>query len=170
MTPEKQNRLWLLAAGLLILIIASGTIIILIKGDNGQLLSVSPPQTSQYDGKVYIDGAVTRPGAYAFGSDDSINGLIETSGGVKSDADLAAVQLHIPSTNIPADFQKIDINRAESWLLQALPGIGEVKAQAILDYRRQIGHFDNIEQLTQVPGITRSAFDKIKDYITTADR
>jgi competence protein ComEA len=170
MTPEKLNRLWLLATGLLILIIVAGIIVILVKRDNGQLLSVVPPKNPQYAGKVYIDGAVARPGAYAFGPDDSVSSLIEASGGPQPGADLAAVQMHVPSSTNQPGFQKIDINRAESWLLQALPGIGQIKAQAILDYRGQIGHFDNIEQLTEVPGITDSVFEKIKDLITTGDQ
>ena len=170
MTAEKLNRLWLLATALLILIIITTLVIVLIKRDQGQPLTISPPQSPQYIGQVYIDGAVTRPGALAFGPEDSIGGLIAASGGAQADADLAAVHLHIPSGVIPPDFQKIDINRAEGWLLQALPGIGEIKAQAILDYRQQIGHFDNINQLTEVPGITTAVFDKIKAYIDTGDR
>jgi competence protein ComEA len=170
MTTEKLNRLWLLATGLLILIIITSGVVILLKRDKGQQLEIIPAQNRQYSGQVYIDGAVSRPGSYAFGPDDSIGSLIKASGGVPSDADLSAVQIHIPSTTVPADFQKIDINRADFWLLQALPGIGQVKGQAILDYRRQIGHFDNIEQLTEVPGITRGVFEKIKGYVTTTDR
>lgn len=170
MTAEKLNRLWLLATVLLILIIISTLMVVLFKRDNGQPLSISTPQNPQYSGQVYIDGAVTNSGAFAFGPDDSVGSLIKASGGVQADADLAAVQLHVPSTTIRPDFQKIDINRADSWLLQALPGIGEIKAQAILDYRKQIGHFDNIEQLTEVPGISSSVFDKIKEYVTTDDR
>jgi competence protein ComEA len=168
MTTEKLNRLWLLATGILILIIIISCTIILIRRGNGQPLSIIQPQKPQYTGQIYIDGAVNRPGSYAFGPDDSLSGLIESSGGLQVDADLAAMQLLIPSSEILPGFQKIDINTADKWLLQALPGIGEVKAQAILDYRQSTGHFDNIEQLTTVPGITRNLFDNIKNYITTA--
>jgi competence protein ComEA len=170
MTTEKLNRLWLLATGLLILLIIISSIVIMIKRGNGQPLSISPAEEPQYTGLVYIDGAVSNPGAYAFGPDDSLGSLLEASGGAHSDADLSAVQLNIPSTSIPPDFQKIDLNRAEKWLLLALPGIGEVKAQAILDYRNTVGHFDNIDQLTEVPGITHSVLDKIRDNITASER
>jgi competence protein ComEA len=37
--------------------------------------------------------------------------------------------------------QQVDINRADSWLLAALPGIGEAKAQAIINYRALHGPF-----------------------------
>ncbi len=66
--------------------------------------------------------------------------------------------------------QKIDINRAEAWLLQALPGIGETRAQAIIDYRRQNGPFQSINELTKVSGIGAATLDSIKDLITVTDQ
>jgi competence ComEA-like helix-hairpin-helix protein len=69
----------------------------------------------------------------------------------------------------PSPYQKIDINHAEVWLLQALPSIGEVKAQAIFDYRRQNGPFGSIQEITRVPGINLSTFEKIKDLITVSE-
>jgi comEA protein len=65
--------------------------------------------------------------------------------------------------------QKIDINRAEAWLLEALPGIGPSKAQAIIDYRQQNGGFGDITEITQVPGIGQSLYENIKDLITVGD-
>ena len=65
--------------------------------------------------------------------------------------------------------QKIDINRAEAWLLQALPGIGPGKAQAIIDYRQQNGGFSNIVEITEVPGIGDSIYEDIRDLITVGD-
>jgi competence ComEA-like helix-hairpin-helix protein len=65
--------------------------------------------------------------------------------------------------------QKIDINRAEAWLLEALPGIGPSKAQAIIDYRQQNGGFGDITEITNVPGIGPSLYDDIKELITAGD-
>jgi comEA protein len=65
--------------------------------------------------------------------------------------------------------QKIDINRAEAWLLEALPGIGPSKAQAIIDYRQQNGGFRSIIEITEVEGIGPSIYKQIKDLITVAD-
>jgi len=65
--------------------------------------------------------------------------------------------------------QKIDINRAEVWLLKALPGIGETLAQRIVDYRHQNGPFHNIRQLLQVAGIGTTTYEQIKHLITVAD-
>jgi comEA protein len=65
--------------------------------------------------------------------------------------------------------QKIDINRAEAWLLEALPGIGPSKAQAIIDYRQQNGEFKHITEITRVEGIGPAIYEQIKDLITVGD-
>jgi comEA protein len=65
--------------------------------------------------------------------------------------------------------QKIDINRAEAWLLEALPGIGPSKAQAIIDYREQNGGFNDVSEILSVPGIGESIYKDIKDMITVGD-
>jgi competence ComEA-like helix-hairpin-helix protein len=65
--------------------------------------------------------------------------------------------------------QKIDINRAEAWLLDALPGIGPSKAQAIIAYRQQNGGFGHIIEITEVEGIGPAIYEDIKDLITVGD-
>ena len=65
--------------------------------------------------------------------------------------------------------QKIDINRADAWLLMALPGIGESKAQAIIDYRQQNGGFRSITEITSVEGIGPTIYEQIKLLITVTD-
>ena len=70
-------------------------------------------------------------------------------------------------TNTTPTSVKISINNAAKELLQTLPGIGESKAQDIIDYRTQNGPFEKIEDITKVPGIGESLFAKIKENITT---
>lgn len=60
----------------------------------------------------------------------------------------------------------ININSANLLQLMQLNGIGEVKAQAIIDYREKIGRFTAIEQIMEVKGIGEKTFEKIKDKIT----
>lgn len=60
----------------------------------------------------------------------------------------------------------VNINTADSAELQTLTGIGEVKAQAIIDYRTQNGPFQTIEEIKNVSGIGDAIFNNIKDYIT----
>lgn len=51
----------------------------------------------------------------------------------------------------------------EEWML--LPGIGETKANAIIEYRNTHG-FQSIEDIKNVKGIGDSTFEKIKEYLT----
>ena len=61
---------------------------------------------------------------------------------------------------------KININTATKEELLLLNGIGESKAEAIIEYRNKNGQFLNIEEIKNVSGIGESAYEKIKDQIT----
>ncbi|MDR0300495.1 MAG: helix-hairpin-helix domain-containing protein [Streptococcaceae bacterium] len=61
---------------------------------------------------------------------------------------------------------KININTADLSQLQSLSGIGQKKAQDIIDYRTQNGPFKSIEDLGNVSGFGEKSLDKIKDSIT----
>ena len=60
---------------------------------------------------------------------------------------------------------KININTASVEELEKLPEIGPVKAQAIVDYRKQNGPFKSPEDIEKVKGIKEGTFAKIRDYI-----
>ena len=66
----------------------------------------------------------------------------------------------------PTANNKININTATISELQSLDGIGESKAQSIIDYRNEIGLFKSIDELKNVSGIGDTIFEKIKDNIT----
>ena len=60
----------------------------------------------------------------------------------------------------------ININAASKEELTTLSGIGDAKAQAIIEYRKTNGNFKAIEDILNVNGIGDAIFTKIKDYIT----
>lgn len=62
--------------------------------------------------------------------------------------------------------EKININTANIEELQKLNGIGESKAQNIIDYRNKNGEFKDKEEIKNVQGIGEAAYEKIKDNIT----
>jgi len=61
--------------------------------------------------------------------------------------------------------QTVNINTAGPQELDALPGIGPTKAQAIIDYRNEHGPFNAIEDIQNVKGIKAGEFSKLKNYI-----
>jgi competence protein ComEA len=169
MITSKPNKYWTLAIVLLIAIIATGSVIVWLRYSPSQPIEISTPPSQELEDEIYIGGAVTNPGFYPLKNGDSIGDIIQAAGGISSGADLSRLQLYIPDIEEKYQPQKIDINRAEVWLLQALPGIGEIRAQAIVDHRRQNGPFHNINELIKVEGIGTTTYEQIKHLITVAD-
>lgn len=60
----------------------------------------------------------------------------------------------------------VNVNSATAAQLEALPGIGPVLAQSIVDYREQNGPFENVEDLSNVSGIGPATLAKLKDLVT----
>ena len=60
----------------------------------------------------------------------------------------------------------VNINTASKKELDALPGIGEVLAQRIIDYRSANGLFSTVDHLTKVKGIGAKTLEKLKPYAT----
>lgn len=62
--------------------------------------------------------------------------------------------------------RKVNLNTASREELMTVPGIGGVRADAILEYRESSGGFRNIEEIKNVSGIKAGIYAKIQDYIT----
>ena len=160
--------------GLLIAVILVGGAVYLYRLfslPNSAEIAISPPSPEI---SVYVEGEVVKPGVYVLEQGALISDAIEVAGGFTTDADWSSVnlsatlkdgmQIHIYKTgDVP---QKVNINTAEVWLLESLPGIGETLAQRIVDYRMANGYFQSVDDLKQVDGIGVSVFEKIKDKIT----
>ncbi|MBO1224931.1 MAG: helix-hairpin-helix domain-containing protein [Candidatus Scalindua sediminis] len=71
----------------------------------------------------------------------------------------------VVDTNPESIKLKIDLNRAEWYEFIILPGIGEKKAKAIVEYRKSKGAFRTIEQLSEVNGIGMKTVKRIKDLV-----
>ncbi len=79
-------------------------------------------------------------------------------------AEFASTKAETTSINTFNDI--ININIADKFELMQLKGIGEVKAEAIIDYRETVGQFNSIEDIKNVKGIGENIYNSIKDYIT----
>lgn len=142
---------------------------------------------------AYICGEVRNPGVYKVVSGARISDMVDKAGGMTEDADLSSVNLarevtdgeqiiigSIKSGQIVSGIDKgsisgavdtgtgklININTADKTALMTLPGIGEVRAEAIISYRDSNGLFKKKEDIKKVSGIKDGSYEKIKDLIT----
>ena len=161
MTVSKPGKYWMVIIVFLISIIAVGSIAVWSRYNRSQPIEISAPAAPELQGEIYIGGAVSNPGIYPLKSGDSLEALIQSAGGTTGNADPSNIELYISQEGESAQPQKVDLNRAEAWLLQALPGIGETKAQAIIDYRNRNGSFRNIKELLEVKGIGVTTYEQV---------
>jgi competence protein ComEA len=167
---SRADRFYLFVTVFLAIAAIAGGIMLAVQHSRNQPVEIVLSQTEppSQSGELHIGGAVANPGIYPLKEDDTLQTLLSDVA-LEPDADLSHMQLYIPCEGEDQTPQKIDINRAEPWLLEALPGIGEVLAQKILDYRSENGSFRRIEDLLQVSGIGEATFENIKDLITVSD-
>jgi competence protein ComEA len=135
--------------------------------------------------KVYIAGAVLKPGVYELEAGSRVEDVLKLAGGPGENADLIGVNLAatlsdgqevvVPEEGQAIDNQgsvaqnntgKVNINTAEAEQLETLPGVGEVTARNIIQYRTEHGAFQSIKDIQNVTRIGEKTFDKLKDLIT----
>ena len=169
MTP-KQAQWWFPIALFFILAAAIGGFLLasnLAGGPPVEIIMPTPTPTSTKQAQII--GAVASPGIYDVRDTDRLEDLVKAAGGATSQADPNLIKLTIPRVNESSTSQKVNINTSETWLLEALPGIGETLAKAIVNYRKQNGSFRFNQDVTKVPGITRRIYERIEHLITVGD-
>lgn len=134
---------------------------------------------------VHVCGAVANPGVVAISKDSRVEDALLAAGGFTEEAqreyvNLAAKvqdgqQIFFPTLEEAVALEKqqsakenglVNINTADITQLCTLPGIGQARAQDILQYREKHGAFQNKEDIMKVPGIKQNAYDKLCDKIT----
>ena len=139
---------------------------------------------------VEIKGEVMNPDVYTLNEGSIIKDLIDIAGGLTTEADISNINrakeiknhelIIIKNINDKTtedeviedsiseeviDNTLISINNSDIEQLKEIPGIGEVKAKAIISYRESNGEFRSIDELKNVDGIGEKTFEKIKDNI-----
>lgn len=164
------------------------------KGNSLTLVTVTPnltpePTATLHLIQVHVAGEVVQPGLYHLPEGANVQDAIDAALGATENAGLDLINLatilndgqritippktdHQDSLEIPQRSSGlqlnslININTASQEELESLPGIGEVKARAIINYRTQNGYFLNLEELMKVEGIGQKTFDQLKELIT----
>ena len=140
---------------------------------------------------VDIKGAVKNPGVYQMKVGDRVKDALDAAGGLTAEADSQKVNLAqrvedqmvivVPKVGeegaaaIPAGATskeatkegKVNINTATVEELKTLKGVGEKKAEAIIEYRKKNGSFKTKEDLMKVRGIGKKLFDSFQERIVT---
>ena len=167
---SRVDRVYLFITVFLLIAAVAGGIMLGLQRSGNQPMEIvlSETEPPEQNGELYIGGAVANPGIYPWQEGDTLQTVL-LGAGIESDADLSHIEIHIPCEGEEESPQKIDINRAEPWLLEVLPGIGQVLAQGITDYRSENGPFRTIENLLKISGIGEATLEKIRDYITVSD-
>jgi competence protein ComEA len=145
---------------------------------------------------VHVVGAVRHPGVYALPQQSRLADAVAAAGGLTEEADVATVnladwardgqQIRIPEAGAqpsagptlaegvvsrlsePVDVvtDKVNLNTATLDELDALPGIGPVYAQRIIDYRETQGPFEDPAEIMEIKGIGPACYEGLKDCVT----
>jgi competence protein ComEA len=150
--------------------------------------SAAPQASAPAAVVVAVSGRVRRPGLVRLPAGARVADAIEAAGGVLPDTDLSLVNLARKVSDgeliaigiaspggVPGDGSaptgatgagKVNLNTATLAELDALPGVGPVLAQRILDHRQRHGGFRSVSELGQVDGIGDARYQELKDLVT----
>jgi competence protein ComEA len=185
--PISRRQALLAAALLLAVLVLAGRYL------SGAGASASTPRASLVRERtavrvqllVHVVGAVRQPGLYKLREGSRVADAVERAGGATPKADLALVNLAAPvadgtqvvvparappaagggggSTRAPAG--PVHLNTATVEELDALPGVGPVTAQKIVDFRQANGAFASVDELDAVPGIGPARLEELRKLV-----
>jgi competence protein ComEA len=134
---------------------------------------------------VYVCGAVRNSGVYELPEGSRVCDALAAAGGLAEDADERSLNQAEPledglqitvytkeeaealplSGEAASGNGKVNLNTAGIEQLDTLPGVGEARAKAIVQYREEHGSFSRIEEIMEIEGIKEKAFEKIRELI-----
>ena len=156
------------------------------------VLAEKTEESTTLEAVIFVDikGEVKKPGVYQMKVGDRVKDAIDAAGGLTAEADSQKVNLAqrvedqmvivVPKVGeeaeaLPAGTTskevakegKVNINTATVEELKTLKGVGEKKAEAIIEYRKKNGSFKTKEDLMKVRGIGKKLFESFEERIVT---
>lgn len=146
-------------------------------------VAVAPSPSPTSSVMVYVTGKVRKPGVLSLVTGARVIDAIEAAGGVRKGAPAAGLNLARrlvdgeqivvgapagvsgPPSADPVSTGTLGLNSATVDQIEELPGVGEVLAQRIIEFREAHGGFQSVEQLREVSGIGPRKFAEIKDKV-----
>jgi competence protein ComEA len=153
--------------------------------ESGGVAGAAAPEASRR--VVYVVGAVRRPGLYRLPAGSRVADAVTRAGGATRSADPAALNLAAPVADgqqvlVPARLPRavaaaqgapvpgapvgpVQLSVATAEQLDALPGIGPVTAQKIIDYRAAHGALRSVDDLDDIPGIGPARVEQLRGLV-----
>lgn len=160
-----------------------------VSGPTGSASSGTAPAQPPGPLVVSVSGKVARPGLVEVPDGARVAEVLDAAGGALPGTDLAGLNLarrvtdgeqvavgvppapgpeqgSSPPAGSGAPAAKVDLNTATLGQLDALPGVGPVTAQRILEWRTRSGRFARVEQLREIDGIGERRFAQLRELVT----
>ena len=183
--PVSRRRALLVAAAALVLLVVAGRTLAGAGTATSQPAAALVPERAAAAPKlvVHVAGAVRRPGLYRLAEGKRVADAVARAGGATAPADTAAINLAAPLADgmqvvvprrVPgaaaaagqAPAARVSLGSATVEQLDALPGIGPVTAQKIVDYRATHGGFRSVDDLDAIPGIGPARVEQLRELVS----
>lgn len=125
----------------------------------GILVYIGVSQAKIYDGAGTLSASDSSAAQSAVHQEGSNNVIVSNSGN-------GNVSVVISDTQSSKPDYPLNLNTATVDELMSVPSLGEARANAIVAYREQVGHFDSVEQIMNIKGIGEKIYAKVSPYLT----
>jgi len=177
------------AGAVLVALVFAGRVLIPVGAPESSSVAapVAPPRVSRGVVVVHVVGGVRRPGLYRLPLGSRVADAVRRAGGPTRRADTQLVNLAAPladGTQVVVPLRQpppsaggtsaaagiapsgpVHLNTATLEELDALPGVGPVTAQKILDYRQQHGAFSSVDELDAISGIGPARLEQLRELV-----
>ena len=179
--PVSRRRALVLAAAALVLLVVAGRTLAGAGTATPRPAALVPEHAAVAPKLViHVAGAVRQPGLYRLAEGKRVADAVARAGGATAPADTAAINLAAPLADgmqvvVPSRVAgvagatvagRVSLSSASVAELDALPGVGPVTAQKIVDHRLAHGGFRSVDDLDAIPGIGPTRIEQLRELVS----